>query len=319
MPTPILPAGRAGLADTPPEALGRSVLAAWDAFLDVVTAPTTDLTRPSRLKGWSGKDVCIHLGSWPDARIIDSLLASARDGATGTASHPDETNAALLAAHRDASVEQVVQSLVEARAALAAFFASDDAVTWGRALSRSTAGPLPVLCLLNAGTFELAVHALDLAPCGAPAPSPLLLDSGLSALLDITGALASRAGVDLVLGAQTPHGGWAFDSGPDGWRTTRLGPGALSGVGVDGSAVDLLDAAAGRTNLAQLLLTRRLVVHQLPQWMRLAPLLDDLPGLPGGAALRGAVGSVSGAVGSVSGIAGGVAGGVGKLLGRLRF
>lgn len=307
MPTPIFPAGRCGLAETPPEVLGLSVLAAWDAFLDVVTAPTTDLTRPSRLKGWSGKEVCIHLGSWPDARIIDSLLASAREGGTGTSQHPDETNAALLAAHRDASVEEVVQSLVEARAALAVFFASDAARTLGRASSRSTAGPLPVLCLLNAGTFELAVHALDLAPCRAPPPPPQLLDSGLSALIDITGALASRAGVDLVLGAQTPNGGWAFNSMPHGWDTTRLAPGTLPGVGVDGSAVDLLDAAAGRAHLAQLLVTRRLVVHQLPQWMRLAPLLDDLPGLPGGATLRGAVGSVTG-----------IAGGVGKLLGRLR-
>jgi uncharacterized protein (TIGR03083 family) len=311
IPAPIFPAGRCGIAETPPEQLGPSVLAAWDAFLDVVTAPTTDLARPSRLPGWSGKDVCVHLGAWPESRIVDSLLASAREGGTGTSAGPDAANEALVAAHRDAPVDEVLRSLVEARRSLAAFFASPEARELGRAQARSTVGPLPVSCLLNAGTFELAVHALDLAPCGAPPPPPVLLDRGLSALLDITGALANRAGVDLELGAQTPHGGWSFVSGPQGWQTRPLAAGTLSGVGVDGSAVDLLEAAAGRASLAQLLLTRRLVVHQLPQWMRLAPLLDDVPGLPGGAALKGAVGSVSG-------LAGGLAGGVGRVLGRLR-
>ena len=309
MPAPIFPAGRSGLADTPPEVLGASVLRAWDAFLDLVAV--TDLERPSRLKGMTGRDVLVHLGSWPDSHVVDSLLDSARAGAGGTSTSLDETNAQLLAAHRDATTEEVVASLHRGRAALAAFFSSPEAVELGRALARSTAGPLPVLTLLNAGTFELAVHALDLAPCGAPPPSPHLLDSGLSALVDITGGLASRAGVDLLLAAQTPDGGWAFDSRDGGWSTGPLSAGSISGVGVSGTAADMLEGASGRVALPQLLITRRLVVHSLAQWMRLAPLLDDVPGLPGGAALRGAVGSVGGLVG-------GVASGVGKVLGRLR-
>ena len=304
-----LPAGRCGLAETPPEVLGRSVLAAWDAFLALVEAPTTDLTRPSRLRGLTGRDVLVHLGSWPDARIVDSLLASALDGGAGTSGSLDETNAALLASHRTATVGQVVDALHEGRAVLADFFASPSARQLGRALARSTAGPLPVLTLLNAGTFELAVHALDLAPCGAPPPPPHLLDSGLSAVVDITGALAARAGVELVLAAQTPeHGGWQFSSGPHGWCTSPLSSGPVTGTGVRGTATDMLEAASGRASLPPLLLTRRLVVHELHSWMRLAPLLDDVPGLPGGAALRGAVGSLSG-----------VAGGVGRVLGRLRW
>ena len=314
-PGALVPDGRCGLADTQPDVLGASVLRAWDAFLRVVEDPSTDLARPSRLRGLSGRDVLVHLGTWPDAQVVDSLLASAREGGTGTSSSLDEQNEALLAAHRDATQHEVVQSLHDARATLASFFASEDACRLGRAQARSTAGPLPVLTLVNAGTFELAVHALDLAPCGAPPPPPELLDSGLSALVDVTGALASRAEVDLVLGAQTPgHGGWQFSSGPDGWRTERLPPGPLTGTGVHGTAADMLDAASGRAHLPQLLLTRRLVVHQLAQWMRLAPLLDDVPGLPGGAALRGAVGGVTTVAGGVAG----VAGGVGKVLGRLR-
>jgi len=313
MPDVILPAGRCGLADTPPEVLGQSVLRAWDAFLDLVAA--TDLERPSRLSGLTGRDVLVHLGAWPDNAVVDSLLSSARAGAVGTSSSLDETNAQLLAAHRDATTDEVVAALHRGRAALADFFASPEAVELGRALARSTAGPLPVLTLLNAGTFELAVHALDLAPCGAPPPAPHLLDRGLSALVDITGALASRAGVDLVLGAQTPQGGWTFDSGDHGWTTAPLPAGSLTGVGVAGTAADMLEGASGRVALPQLLVTRRLVVHSLAQWLRLAPLLEDVPGLPGGAALTGAVGSVSGLVG---GVASGMASGVGRVLGRLR-
>ena len=309
MPDVILPSGRAGLADTPPEVLGQSVLRAWDAFLDLVAQ--TDLERPSRLSGMTGRDVLVHLGAWPDNLVVGGLLDSARAGAVGTSTSLDETSARLLAAHRDATTDEVVEALHRGRAALARFFASQEAVELGRGLARSTAGPLPVLTLLNAGTFELAVHALDLAPCGAPPPAPHLLDSGLSALVDITGALAARAGVDLLLAAQTPDGGWAFDSRDGGWSTGPLSAGAISGVGVSGTAADMLEAASGRATLPQLLVTRRLVVHSLAQWMRLAPLLDDVPGLPGGAALRGAVGSVSGLVG-------GVASGVGKVLGRLR-
>ena len=305
MPDAIFPAGRSGLADTPPQVLGQSVMRAWDAFLDLVAA--TDLERPSRLTGLSGRDVLVHLGSWPDNRVVEGLLASARAGAVGTPTSLDETNAQLLAAHRGATTDEVVAALHRGRADLAAFFGSPEAVELGRALARSTAGPLPVLTLLNAGTFELAVHALDLAPCGAPPPAPHLLDSGLSALVDITGGLANRAGVDLLLAAQTPDGGWAFDSRDGGWSTGPLSAGSISGVGVSGTAADMLEGASGRVALPQLLITRRLVVHHLAQWMHLAPLLDDVPGLPGGAALKTAVTGMSG-----------VAGGVGRVLGRLR-
>ena len=303
---PVAATGRFGLAEQPAAELGREVVAAWDAFLDVVSAPATDLSRPSRLPGWSGRDTCIHLGSWDDAQVMESVLESARTGALDHSADPDEVNAALVRAHRNATDEQVVQALVAARDRVARVFA-EEAEETGRLLSRSAVGPLPVLSLISAGTYELAVHALDLAPCGAPPPAPLLLDRGLAALIDVTGALSARAGVDIALTAMTPTGGWRFTSGNDGWTTGPVAPGPVEGVGVRGSAQDLLDASAGRAGLPQLLLARRLQVHQLPQWMRLAPLLEEVPGLPGGAALRTAVSGLSG-----------VAGGVGKVLGRFR-
>ena len=292
-----------GLADTGVDEVAQHVLASWDAFLDVVRAPGTELRRPSRLPGWSGADVCTHLGTWPDHDVVASVVASAESGGVGEHVDPDLSNERLVETHRGASDDEVVAALERGRASLAAFFDSADAQRIGRLPAHSAVGSLPVLSLLHAGCYELAVHALDLAPCGAPPPPPALLDRGLAALMDVTGALSARAGIDITLTAQTPDGGWRFTSGGDGWSTSPVPAGPLRGTGVRGSVVDLLDTSAGRTSLPQLLLTRRLVVHQLPQFMRLAPLLHEVPGLPGGAALRTAVAGL----GSVT-----------KVLGRFR-
>lgn len=305
MPGPSPAPRPCGLAGTDLAALGREVLTAWDGFLAVVRDPRTDLSRPSRLRGWTGRDTCIHLGSWDDSQVLESLITSARAGDLAGSADPDADNEALVQAHRDASAGDVLDALVRARARVERFFAAGEAEQTGRLLSRSTVGPLPVATLVHAGTYELAVHALDLAPCGAPAPSPHLLDRGLASLIDITGALSARAGVDIALTATTPAGGWRFTTAGEGWTTEPVTPGRFDGVGVRGSAADLLDASAGRRHLPQLLLARRLQVQQLPQWMRLAPLLDDVPGIPGGAALKRGVSGLSG-----------VTGGLGRALGR---
>lgn len=304
---PVTASGRCGLSELDAQEVGAHVLAAWAAFLAVVEAPGTDLTRPSRLPGWSGRDVLVHLGSWPDALVMDAILTSAAEGGAGTTPSPDATNEEMLAAHRDASVDDVRTALHDARDRIEHFFTGGEADTWGRSLSRSTVGPLPVLSLVHAGCFELAVHALDLGPCGAPPPDQALLDRGLAALLDVTGALAARHDVDLTLTAQTPGGGWGFTSSRAGWTTQSHPPGKVQGAGVRGTYTDLLETACGRTNLPQLMLTRRLVVQQLPQWMRLAPLLDEVPGLPGGSTLKTAVGGLSG-----------LTSGLGKVVGRFR-
>lgn len=292
-----------GLSDQPPAELADVVLDAWDAFLEVAEA--CNLDQPSRLPGWSGRDTCLHLGAWQDNTPLAGLVASAEAGGAGTPPDPDAGNARLLAAHRDASRDEVLAALVRARDAVEDFLTSPQAARLGRSPAMSPLGPLPVLGLVHASCYELAVHALDLGPCGAPPPAPLLLDRGLASLLDVTGALASRAGVQIEVSAQAPDGGWAFASDQEGWRTHRTPAGPLTGTGVRGSAADLLDASAGRHGLPQLLLSRRLVVQQLPSFMRLAPLVSEVPGLPGGTALRSGVSGV-----------GAVTGGVSRLLGR---
>ena len=299
----MLASGPRGLSDSDPAVLGEQVLACWDAFLDLATAPGTDLSRPSRLPGWSGRDVCVHLGAWDGTSPMQGVLDSARRGDLTDLGSPDAGNEAKVRAHRDAGDDEVVQGLLRARDAVEEFLEGPDLERYGRTPVGSTVGPLPVLSLVHAATYELAVHGTDLAPCGAPPPSPLLLDRGLASLVDVTGALASKAGVHFVLTASTPDSGWRFTSTADGWTTEPTPGGAFDGVGVRGTAVELLDASAGRVSLPTLLLSRRMVVQELPQWMRLAPLVAEVPGLPGGAALKGAV----------SGL-----GRVGGLLGRFR-
>ncbi len=285
----------AGLSTDPD--LGKHVLDCWDAFLDVVTDPATDLSRPSRLAGWSGSDVCIHLGSWDDSDPLASIVASARDGAVGQtagmdARSVDAGNERLVLAHRGASQDEVVMALLRGREAIEEFFDGPDDSAVGHLLTRSSLGPLPVRTILHAGTYELALHALDLKPCGAPRPSDLLLDRALAALIDITGGLSARLSVVASVAAQTPDGGWRFTSSPDGWLTERVAAGPLQGTGATASVTELLDVSAGRANLAQLLLTRRLQVHDLTSFMALAPVINEVPGIPGGATLRGAIGGL---------------------------
>lgn len=300
-PDPIAPP--CGLALEDPAALGDAVVGAWDDFLDLVD--TADLSRPSRLAGWSGRDACIHLGSWQDHRVLAGIVAAAR---AGGGQHPaDDGHAALVAAHRDASDGDVRAALRRSRDVVEAWFDGPEPAELATARVRSSVGELPLLSLVHAGCYELAVHGLDLAPCGAAAPSPFLLHRGLGALMDVTGALSAQSGIDLTVTAQTGTGGWSFTSTTDGWTTQPVPAGPFAGVGVLGTAPDLLDASAGRAQVPLLLVQRRLRVQEMASFMRLAPLVHEVPGLPGGSALKAGVSGVSS-----------VTGGVTKLIGRLR-
>ena len=104
-----------------------------------------------------------------------------------------------------------------------------------------------MLSLVHAATYELAVHGLDLAPVRRPRPARPLLDRGLASLVDVTGALASKAGVHLVLTASTPDERLALPQRRRAAGTPSRPPaGRSTGVGVSGTAADLLDASAGR-------------------------------------------------------------------------
>jgi uncharacterized protein (TIGR03083 family) len=296
-----------GLAGTDPSLLGQRVLAAWDAFLDCAAA--ADLSRPSRLPGWTGRDVCVHLGSWDDEDPVADLLAAARSGVTQDhPPSPDDLNARKLARHANVSVEEAMEAVRHARESVARAFQLPELAELGVRPTMSTVGPLPLLTHLHAGAYELAVHALDLMPCGAPRPTHELLHAGIAALADVTGGLAARHNVRARVTSMTPQGGWMFEAADGGWETFEVGPDApLSGAVIRADEAVLLDASAGRVSVPPLLLDGRLKVHDMAMMLRLAPLLDEVPGLPGGGPLKVAVKVI-----------GGVRGGASALLDRLR-
>jgi hypothetical protein len=194
-------------------------------------------------------------------------------------------NEALVRAHRDASRDEVLASLQLARDNGAEFFTRADPGL-DHLPTASVLGPLPVLGVMLAGTYELAVHALDLAPAGAPTPPDHLLLTGLAALADVTGALAARTGVHGGAALHAPIGGWSFRATDAGWTVQRLGPDRPHGPAVEADAAGLLDFSAGRINPLAAITRGHLRVHDLGGLLRLAPIVEKVPNLPGGPALR---------------------------------
>ncbi|MGW1994349.1 maleylpyruvate isomerase N-terminal domain-containing protein [Embleya sp. NPDC001921] len=287
-----------GTASMPARTQRERALAAWDAFRDL--AARVDPNAPSRLPGWDGRAVISHLASWPDAPLLARLLAEAsgRRAPDAAPMNQDDVNARLVLAHRDARLEDLLAALDDGRRRLAAAFdatAADPELALAR--TGSQVGPVPLLTQFGAIAYELAVHALDLAPCGAGEPAPELLDAGVLALADITGALAARHGVRARTGLAVPGGGWGFaapGAGGIGWEVFPLPPGQPHLPAVEArTAALLLDASAGRRAAPALLARRDLRPHNLPGLLALAPLLDHVPGLPGGPALRLTAGALT--------------------------
>jgi uncharacterized protein (TIGR03083 family) len=291
--------GPRGLADRRPDALAPRVLAAWDAFLAVAAA--AELDAPSRLTGWTGHDVCVHLGRWPEHAPTDGVVAAARTGELDDARPAGSHDQDWVASRRAASRPEILAALEAERAAVADYFSSGAAAELGRRLAPSMLGPLPATTVVVAACYELAVHALDLGPCGAPDPPAGLLHEGLGALTDTTAALAHRLGIEVTMSVQAPDGGWAMRVDAGGWQTAERPPGPVGGAAVLGDAVTLLDASAGRASVPPLLANGRLKVQGVATLLRLAPVIERVPGLPGRPALLVAARAI---------------GGVGRLLGR---
>lgn len=279
------------------DAVGPLVLGAWDAFLD--SAAAADLARPSRLPGWRGQEICVHLGSWPDYRAFDAMVRSARAGGSGGAPDADAANHEVTRRHRLADRDEVLAALHAHRDDVAAFLADGDSAL-DLAETASTVGPLPLLSVVLGEAYELAVHALDLVSCGGPPPPPDLLQAGLAALADVTGALTARTGVDAGATLRTADGGWSFTARSGGWTVVRVDGARPSGAVVEGRPDVLLDASAGRSNAVAQLGRRRLAVHDLPALLRLAPVVQAAPGIPGAPILQLAGRTLSG----VGGLAG---------------
>ena len=285
-----------GMADAGREQVGSMVLGAWDAFL--AQAEAVDLTRPSRLAGWRAHEICVHLGCWDDHTALADLIASARAGGAGTPPDVDAVNARVTAAHRDASREEVLAGLRRNREATARYLA-EEPVELDTAPTVSVVGRIPLLSVVLGQAYELAVHGLDLVSCGAAPPPGDVLQSGLAALADVTGGLAASMDITGGVTLATPDGGWAFDAGPHGWTVRQVPAGEHAGPAVEGSAQLLLEAASGRSNPVPAVARRRLKVHDVGGLLTLAPIVQAVPGIPGGPILQLAAKTVGGAGGLV--------------------
>ncbi|MFW3171209.1 maleylpyruvate isomerase N-terminal domain-containing protein [Geodermatophilus sp. CPCC 206100] len=289
-----------GMADAGRDRVAELVLPAWDAFLDQAAA--VDLDRPSRLPGWRAHEICVHLGCWPDHAALADLVDSARNGGAGTPPDVDGTNARVTAAHRDASREDVLAALRRNREATARYLA-EEPVALDTAPAVAVVGRLPLLSVVLGQAYELAVHGLDLVPLGAPPVPAPVLQAGLAALADVTGALAAAEGITGGATLATPDGGWRFAADGDGWTVVPVPAGRPAGTAVEAAADLLLEAASGRVNPVAALARRRLRVHEIGGLLALAPIVQSAPGIPGGPILQ---------------LAAQTLGGVGGLLGRLR-
>lgn len=270
------------------------VLGAWDAFL--TEAERVDLDRPSRLPGWRAHEICVHLGAWEDHAAMADLVASARSGGSGTQPDPDAVNARVTAAHRDAFREEVLAALQRNREATARYL-TEEPVELDTAPTVSVVGRLPLLSVVLGQAYELAVHGLDLVSCGAEPPPPEVLQSGLAALTDVTGALATSCGITGRVTLATPDGGWSFAADPEGWVVRSVPAGTYEGPAVEASAELLLEAASGRVNPVPAVATRKLKVHDVGGLLALAPIVQKVPGIPGGPILQLAARTVGGAGG----------------------
>lgn len=282
------------MADAGRDEVGGMVLGAWDAFLAQVE--TVDLEQPSRLSGWRAQEIAVHLGCWDDHTALADLIASARSGGAGTVPEVDAVNARVTAAHRDASRDEVLAALRRNREATARYLA-EEPVELDTAPTVSVVGRLPLLSVVLGQAYELAVHGLDLVSCGAQPPPPDVLQSGLAALVDVTGALAASCDITGGVTLATPDGGWAFDSDGEGWTVRRVPAGPVSGPVVEAPAALLLEAASGRINPVPAAATRRLRMHDVGGLLRLAPIVQKVPGIPGGPILQLAARTVGGAGG----------------------
>lgn len=297
--------GSRGLASAEPDELRELFAGAWDAMIEL--AGQVPLDQASRLAGWTAHDVLVHLGSWEEHPTFASLLDDARHGRMHEPDDGDARNALLVAAHHDADRDDIRQALRAARDRGLEFLGSAELSTIGTDWTRSSLGPLPVTGVVMAVAFELAVHALDVTEPGQVPPP--LLDAGLAALVDLAGALAARRGLDVTVAVITPTGSWATGAEPGSWTTAALPQGRrardLGWPAVEGTAHDVLDAAAGRELAAQLLVTRRLRLYDLPALLRLSVALDEVTGLPGGPALRAtarALGQTAQLIGRLGGV-----------------
>jgi uncharacterized protein (TIGR03083 family) len=281
-----------GLATSDAYDLPAAVTASWDAFIALVA--DVDLSARTRLDGWTVRDVVLHLGTWDGESSLSAALATRGTDAVDVPLDPDAVNADMIVAHGDATADEILTALQASRDAVVEVLSSMAGTEAGLEPVASQLGPIPLLTLVHAGCYELALHALDVADAVRADVDPQLLAAGVAALADTTGCLAAREGIEASVGIDAEEASWAFTSRPDGGWTVHLVEGHAHGPRVSGSAEDLLEASAGRADPVRLVTLRHLKVKHLGGLLALTPIIDQVPGLPGGRGLKAAAKTLGG-------------------------
>ena len=153
----------------------------------------------------------------------------------------------------------------------------------------SQLGPLPLRTFLHATAYRVAIAGLDLEPAlHEPMPDELteLVELGLVALVDVLGALAAREGLSTWLTGVTDQGVWTFAAEPGIWRITGVDeqPSGSRGGRLGQDAARHHGWARRRRRRA--LPQGEVRLEDVPGMLRLAPLLDQVPGIPGASGLK---------------------------------
>ena len=278
-----------GMASAAPETLAEQTWRAWADFRGAIEA--VDVDADTRVKRRRARTIIAKVGDWPESRQLPEILADAREGNLAPVDQ-DAIDDRVIAAHGDDDRDDLLAAIDRARDSVFEWINSDPNSEDGvdkisTAPVGSPLGTLPVLTYLHAAAFQLAIAGRDMQRAGAEVPDSLLL-AGLHALVDTTGALAARMDIDTTFAVVTPIGSVVTVAANGGWTVTRVDSDEVdpSFPGLEGQAGLLLDMAAGRRNPVTMLTGNAVKVREMSSLMRLAPIAQANPGLPGGPVLR---------------------------------
>ncbi len=277
-----------GLAVAGARVIAQETVEAWTAFLAV--AGSVDIDAPARVKKTSTRAVITKVGSWPESRQLPEILADARAGST-TLIDQDKIDDRTVAANSHRPKDELIAAVARSRDSLVDWLAgtTPDLPRFEEFALRSAAsplGPLPLITYLHAGAFQLAISARDIEPDFDRIPDSLLT-AGLRALVDTTGALASRMEISSDFAVVTPSTSVFTATSQQSWITQNVEASLGREVaGVEGNIGVVLDVGAGRINPLRGIGGRQVSIRNLPALLRLAPIANANPGLPGGPLLR---------------------------------
>jgi hypothetical protein len=174
------------------------------------------------------------------------------------------------------------------------FLHSDEADEYADLATPSMLGTIPVLTYLLAATYPLATSALDLEQTGIEVAQPLL-DNAIVGLADVLGCLVARQGIDGSIAAATPTVTVVTAARGGAWRTTVLDGPDVDGLGpaVRAESRVMLDITAGRADVVGVWRRREIALDDVTGLLALAPVVEQVPGIPGRTALLTAVRAVT--------------------------